>query len=67
MAFQPISRRAALKGLGVSIALPLLEAMAPSVRAADAAAGAERLPRPFAGFSPIRKAAPVKIRGFVDK
>src|SRR5436305_7769926 len=43
MAFQPISRRAALKGLGVTIALPLLEAMTPSARAADAVA--KTLPR----------------------
>jgi len=40
MAFRPISRRAALKGLGVSIALPLLEAMAPAAGAAEAAAKA---------------------------
>ena len=40
MGFRPLSRRAALKGMGVSIALPFLEAMTPSVRAAEAAAGA---------------------------
>ena len=38
MAFRPISRRTALKGLGVSIALPFLEAMAPTAAAAEAAA-----------------------------
>jgi len=43
MAFRPISRRTALKGLGVTIALPLLEAMTPTTRAAQAAAQA--LPR----------------------
>jgi hypothetical protein len=37
MAFRRISRRAALKGLGVTVALPLLEAMTPVARAADAA------------------------------
>ena len=47
MAFRPLSRRAALKGMGVSIALPFLEAMAPSVRAAVAAASSrpERQPK----------------------
>jgi len=40
MAFRPISRRTALKGLGVTIALPYLEAMAPTSRAAVAAAAA---------------------------
>src|SRR5437773_1694068 len=40
MAFRPISRRTALKGLGVSIALPFLEAMVPTARAAQAAAKA---------------------------
>ena len=40
MAFRPISRRAALKSLGVTIALPYLEAMAPTSRAAVAAATA---------------------------
>ena len=40
MAFRPISRRTALKGLGVTIALPYLEAMAPTSRAAAAAAAA---------------------------
>src|SRR5689334_17116390 len=38
MAFRPISRRTALKGLGVTIALPFLEAMVPSARAAATAA-----------------------------
>jgi hypothetical protein len=47
MAFRPVSRRAALKGLGVSIALPLLEAMAPAAGAAEAAAkaAAKAMPR----------------------
>ena len=40
MAVRPISRRTALKGLGVTIALPYLEAMAPTSRAAVAAAAA---------------------------
>ena len=40
MPFRPISRRTALKGLGVSIALPFLEAMVPTARAAVAAATA---------------------------
>jgi hypothetical protein len=43
MAFRPLSRRTVLKGLGVSIALPLLETMRPLVAragAAQAAAGA---------------------------
>jgi hypothetical protein len=43
MAFRPISRRTVLKGLGVSVALPLLEAMAPRALAVDTAAKA--LPR----------------------
>src|SRR5438477_7938557 len=38
MAFRPLSRRAALKSIGVSIALPFLEAMLPRARAAQAAA-----------------------------
>ena len=40
MIHRPISRRTALKGLGVSIALPLLETMVPALnlRAADATA-----------------------------
>ena len=37
MPFRPLSRRAALKGMGVTIALPFLEAMAPLARAAGAA------------------------------
>src|SRR5690349_4821517 len=40
MAFRPISRRTVLKGLGVSIALPFLEAMVPTTRAAQEAAKA---------------------------
>src|SRR4051812_16416978 len=40
MAFRPISRRTVLKGVGVSIALPFLEAMIPTARAAQAAAPA---------------------------
>lgn len=43
MAFRPISRRAALKGMGVSIALPLLDAMTPSAGAAQTAS--KSLPR----------------------
>ena len=39
MAFQPLSRRTALKGLGVSIALPFLEVMTPRAKAAGAAVG----------------------------
>src|SRR3954454_14358901 len=38
MAFRPISRRTVLKGVGVSIALPFLEAMIPTSRVAQAAA-----------------------------
>src|SRR5437868_11841 len=44
MAFRSLSRRTVLKGLGVSIALPFLEAMVPSVRAAEAVA-TKALPR----------------------
>src|ERR1700759_4211542 len=44
MAFRPISRRAALKGLGVTIALPFLEGMAPVAQAA-AEAAAKAAPR----------------------
>ena len=40
MTFRPISRRTALKGLGVTIALPYLEAMASTARAAAAEATA---------------------------
>jgi hypothetical protein len=40
MIHRPISRRTALKGMGVSVALPLLEAMAPPIRAADSSAKA---------------------------
>src|SRR4051812_863180 len=40
MPFKPISRRTILKGLGVSIALPFLEAMVPTSRAAQVAAKA---------------------------
>ncbi len=43
MAFRLLSRRTALQGLGVSIALPLLETMAPQaagLKASEAAAGA---------------------------
>jgi hypothetical protein len=43
---RPISRRTLLKGLGVSIALPWLEAMAPAVMATPA--GAARPPRRMA-------------------
>lgn len=38
MPFRPISRRTALKSLGVSISLPFLQAMVPTARAAAAAA-----------------------------
>jgi hypothetical protein len=38
MSFKPISRRTILRGLGASIALPLLDAMIPSVVSAAAAA-----------------------------
>jgi hypothetical protein len=37
MAFKPLSRRTALKGIGVSIALPFLEAMAPLTSTVKAA------------------------------
>src|SRR5919112_2076019 len=52
----PISRRPMLRGLGASIALPMLDAMAPGVvgsvaRAATGAAGSA------AGASPLRMAA----------
>lgn len=39
----PLSRRTLLRGLGTGIALPFLEAMAPSARAADVAARPKRL------------------------
>lgn len=42
MAFRPISRRTVLKGLGVSVALPFLEAMKPIARAGAQAASAPR-------------------------
>lgn len=42
----PLARRTVLRGLGVSIALPLLEAMAPrTLRAASTAKGAKSAPR----------------------
>jgi len=40
MSFRPISRRTALKGLGVSIALPFLEAMLPPIMSSAAAQSA---------------------------
>ena len=40
---QPLGRRTVLRGLGTTLALPLLEAMAPTARAADLAARAKRL------------------------
>ena len=39
MSFRPISRRTVLRGLGASIALPLLDAMAPAVASAAGVAG----------------------------
>ena len=39
----PLPRRTVLRGLGASLALPLLDAMAPAARAADAGAGPARL------------------------
>ncbi|MBI3408509.1 MAG: DUF1552 domain-containing protein [Planctomycetes bacterium] len=44
----PISRRTALKGLGVSVALPFLEAMLPQSLFAQAGSAAQRLPRRMA-------------------
>ena len=38
-----LSRRTVLRGLGTTLALPFLEAMIPSARAADAAARPKRL------------------------
>ena len=40
---KPIGRRTLLRGLGASLALPLLEGMVPTARAADAAASVRRL------------------------
>jgi len=40
---QPLPRRTVLRGLGIAIALPMLEAMAPAARAMDAAARPKRL------------------------
>ncbi len=40
---QPLARRTMLRGLGTMIALPFLEAMAPSAKAAEAAARPKRL------------------------
>jgi len=40
---QPLPRRTVLRGLGTMLALPLLEAMAPTARAMDAAQRAKRL------------------------
>jgi len=46
MRFRPLSRRAALKGMGASITLPLLEAMAPrAVSAAAATADGTTFPK----------------------
>src|SRR4051794_16555494 len=45
MTFQPISRRTALRGMGVSIALPFLEAMLPSTASVSAQTAARSLPR----------------------
>ena len=38
-----IRRRTVLRGLGVSLALPILDAMTPALRAAEASAGTQRL------------------------
>src|SRR5580704_14137201 len=43
MSFKPSSRRTVLRGLGASIALPLLDAMVPSVVSAAAASAAPPL------------------------
>jgi hypothetical protein len=40
---KPIGRRTLLRGLGASLALPLLEGMIPSVKAAEAAAAVKRM------------------------
>jgi hypothetical protein len=40
---QPLARRTVLRGIGTSMALPFMEAMAPSAKAADAAARPRRL------------------------
>jgi len=40
---KPLPRRTVLRGLGIAIALPMLEAMAPAARAMDAAARPKRL------------------------
>lgn len=40
---QPLPRRTVLRGLGIAMALPMLEAMAPTARAMDAAARPKRL------------------------
>jgi hypothetical protein len=45
MALRQLSRRAALKGMGVSIALPLLEAMLPRTLSAAAKSVADSFPR----------------------
>ena len=46
MTFRTLSRRSALKGIGVSIALPLLEAMTPAIASAQAAqAAANSIPK----------------------
>lgn len=40
---QPLARRTVLRGIGTAMALPFMEAMAPSAKAADAAARPRRL------------------------
>ena len=40
---QPLARRTLLRGLGTSLALPFLQAMAPAARAADLGARPKRL------------------------
>ena len=39
---KPIARRTLLRGLGASVALPLLESMMPSAKAAEAAAASRK-------------------------
>ena len=47
MSFKPISRRTVLRGLGASIALPLLDAMVPSVVSAATATAAKAAAAPL--------------------
>ena len=48
--YRPLSRRTTLKGLGVVLALPFLEAMTPVLSAADPAAKAPAVPRRLVGI-----------------